>query len=218
MGDCIYAFYYSMDFLGGKEKQTQVHFNITTNTIGFNSVFESPAFLFQAIGTAIAEAICYANHREIKSRVFSVPKKAAALFKKTQEKRQCWSTVVCSCSWSTFLVILPIAELLVPAAVHESCWGKSQIVLWNKNQKTQGVVMVDEKCCSDLARRNWWARWWLQLCIQAQTSIVTLNHYLLSVPVCKMRIIFPGLLSVSQRSWSLMINSGPWMCAVCIKI
>lgn len=82
-----------------KEKQTQVHFNITTNTTGFNSVFESPAFLFfQAIVTAIAEAICYANHREIKSRVFSVPKKAAAHFKKTQEKKKRWSTVVCSCS------------------------------------------------------------------------------------------------------------------------
>ena len=81
-------------------EQIQVHFNITNYTVVFNFVFESPGFLFfQAVGTTIAEEICYANYKQITiSAVFSVvPEKAAALLRRHRRRVEVWSTEACSC-------------------------------------------------------------------------------------------------------------------------
>lgn len=53
-------------------RKIQVHFHVTNYTVAFNSLFESPGFLFfQALGTTIAEAICYTKSRTLQVVQFS---------------------------------------------------------------------------------------------------------------------------------------------------
>lgn len=79
-------------------RKIQVHFHVTNYTVTFNSLFESPGFLFfHALGTTIAEAICYTKSSTLQVvmyktvQVFSVVfGKATALLLRQHRKRKRW--------------------------------------------------------------------------------------------------------------------------------